>query len=65
MALSAYRNLFFKLTKFITPAARAPPYGHICQVGDPVLREECCPIPVSDIESPHIKTASIVFDTAL
>nr|XP_053647921.1 peptide deformylase, mitochondrial-like isoform X2 [Cherax quadricarinatus] len=46
--IAAYRNFFF-------PSPAKPPYIHICQVGDPVLRLEAKPVPSEHITSPEIQ----------
>ncbi|KAK4326366.1 hypothetical protein Pmani_003117 [Petrolisthes manimaculis] len=46
--LSAYRNFFY-------PKPTKPPFLHICQVGDPILRAQAKPVPPDDVTSPEIQ----------
>lgn len=45
---AAYRNIFF-------PKPVKPPFLHVCQVGDPVLRSKALPVPPEDIPKPETK----------
>lgn len=37
------------------PPAPKPPYLHICQIGDPVLRGKALPVELDKIKSPEIQ----------
>lgn len=41
--------------KFWAPKTNEPPFQHAVQVGDPVLRRKCDPVPEEGINSPEIK----------
>ena len=44
-----------KYREFWTPKVIEPPYLHAVQVGDPVLRRRCDPVPVEEVTSSEIK----------
>lgn len=44
-----------KYREFWAPKVTEPPYQHAVQVGDPVLRRKCDPVPDEGIGSPEIK----------
>lgn len=44
-----------KYREFWMPKVTEPPYQHAVQVGDPVLRRKCDPVPDEGIGSPEIK----------
>ncbi|CAL4060765.1 unnamed protein product, partial [Meganyctiphanes norvegica] len=44
-----------KYRKFWSPMPTSPPFLHVCQVGDPVLRVKAENIPPDDINKPHIQ----------
>ena len=54
------RCLHKKPSQFVTPFSRKvsgpkPPFNHIVQVGDPVLRVETQPVDLNRLESPEIQ----------
>lgn len=44
-----------KYREFWTPKSIEPPFQHAVQVGDPVLRRKCDPVPTDGINSKEIK----------
>lgn len=38
-----------------TPLRTEPPYDHVAQVGDPVLRQKACDVPPESITSPEVQ----------
>lgn len=46
------RNWYGSLVK---PKPQQPPYAHITQIGDPILRTVCDPVPIKLIASPETK----------
>lgn len=55
--LSARQEKSFKAKyrEFWTPKSIEPPFQHAVQVGDPVLRRKCDPVPADGITSKEIK----------
>lgn len=46
---NVFRNYF-------RPKPLTPPYNHICQVGDPILREKATPVDLKIIETREFQT---------
>ena len=54
MAFKRFAEKFksgFKLPRTVSK----PPYGHVCQIGDPVLRKKALDVPVGQIMSEDIQ----------
>lgn len=49
----SYQRLKNWYGSLVKPKARDPPYKHVVQVGDPVLRAVAEPIPIKLIQSPE------------
>lgn len=49
-----YKSFFRWYRDFWTPKAIGPPYSHVVQVGDPVLRTEADPVPDDMIDSKDV-----------
>lgn len=56
--MNILRRLIAPLKKGVHPGLAEPPYAHVCQVGDPVLREESVGIPEEDYCAPHVQMVS-------
>lgn len=55
LSASLDKSLKAKYREFWTPKVTEPPYQHAVQVGDPVLRRKCDPVPAEGFGSPEIK----------
>ncbi|XP_018008643.1 peptide deformylase, mitochondrial [Hyalella azteca] len=54
MTIPLYRRFALGLKRILKLQKAGPPFSHVCQVGDPVLRSKSAEIPVEDIRDPFI-----------
>ncbi|KAF2347630.1 Peptide deformylase [Trinorchestia longiramus] len=54
MTISIYRRLGLGLQRVLKKIPTEPPFTHVCQVGDPVLRCKSGEIPRKDFCTPHL-----------
>jgi len=54
MLQKAYRSWWKRVTSGFRKAPIQPPYSHVCQVGDPVLRTVSAEVPLEECGSQHI-----------
>ena len=58
MVAAQYRRMVTKFKQIFSARPHHPPYHHVCQIGDPVLRQKCEYIPIEEIQTPFIEMVS-------
>ncbi|XP_069164833.1 peptide deformylase, mitochondrial isoform X2 [Procambarus clarkii] len=51
----AFKRIVAFYRKILFPSPVKPPFVHVCQVGDPVLRSKAMPVPPENISTPEIQ----------